>query len=246
MLSLQGVSKSYQKGGRRAVDNLDLEVRPGEIFGFLGPNGAGKTTTIKMIVGLLHPDTGRITVNGRDVVTDPIGAKRQIGYVPDTAILYERLTGAENLELIADIRRIDPATRRRRVSELAEMFELDHALSELVQGYSHGMRQKLALIAALMAEPALLILDEPMMGLDPRSNHLLKQTMRRHCDAGNTVFFSTHILDVAERLCDRIGIIKEGRIVAVGTLDELRSAGRQDASLESIFLELTESGGDPV
>jgi len=243
VLSIQGVSKTYQQNQKRAVDNLTLEVKAGEIFGFLGPNGAGKTTTIKMIVGLLRPDEGRILVNGKDVVADPIGAKQDIGYVPDTAVLYERLTGAENLELIADIRRIDAARRKQRIRELAEMFELDRALSELVQSYSHGMRQKLALIAALMAEPPLLILDEPMVGLDPKSNHLLKQLMRKHCDAGNTVFFSTHILDVAERLCDRVGIIKEGRIIAVGTLDELRAAGRRDASLESIFLELTESGG---
>src|SRR5690606_18443247 len=218
MLSLKGVSKAYQRQQKRAVDSLDLEVKPGEIFGFLGPNGAGKTTTIKMIVGLLRPDEGRITVNGIDVVLDPIGAKEQIGYVPDTAVLYERLTGIEFLQLVADVRRIDPSVRTRRVQELAEMFELTHALPDLVQSYSHGMRQKLAVISALMAEPPLLILDEPMVGLDPRSNPLFKELMRRHCNAGNTVFFSTHILDVAERLCDRIGIIKGGRIVAVGTM----------------------------
>lgn len=245
MITLSGVSKSYQRQGKRAVDNLTLEVKAGEIFGFLGPNGAGKTTTIKMIVGLLRPDTGKITVNGRDVVSDPLGAKAQIGYVPDSAVLYDRLTGHEFLQLVADVRRIDPATRKERVTELAEMFELSHALPDLVQSYSHGMRQKLALIGALMARPPLLILDEPMVGLDPKSNHLFKQLMKEHCEAGNTVFFSTHILDVAERLCDRIGIIKGGRIIAVGTMDELRSAGRKDESLESIFLELTESG-DPV
>lgn len=242
MITLTGVSKSYDKGGKKAVDNLSLEVKPGEIFGFLGPNGAGKTTTIKMIVGLLRPDQGRITVNGIDVVARPLEAKAQIGYVPDSAVLYDRLTGAEFLKLVADVRRIDPATRQERITRLAESFELSHALPDPVQSYSHGMRQKLALIAALMAKPPLLILDEPMMGLDPKSNHLLKQLMKEHCEAGNTVFFSTHILDVAERLCDRVGIIQAGRIVAVGTLDELRAAGRKDASLESIFLELTESG----
>lgn len=245
MITLTGVSKSYQRQGKKAVDDLTLEVKAGEIFGFLGPNGAGKTTTIKMIVGLLRPDTGRITVNGRDVVDDPLGAKAQIGYVPDAAVLYDRLTGVEFLQLVADVRRIDPATRKEGVTALAEMFELSHALPDLVQSYSHGMRQKLALIGALMARPPLLILDEPMVGLDPKSNHLFKQLMKEHCEAGNTVFFSTHILDVAERLCDRIGIIKGGRIVSVGTMDELRSAGRKDASLESIFLELTESG-DPA
>ncbi len=245
MLRLESVSKSYQKGGRPAVDRLDLHVTPGEIFGFLGPNGAGKTTTIKMIVGLLRPDEGRITVNGRDVLQDPLGAKAQIGYVPDTAVLYDRLTGVEFLRLVADVRGVGPAERKSRIEELASMFEFTAALPQLIQSYSHGMRQKLALIAALLAKPPLLIFDEPMVGLDPRSNHLLKELMRKHCEEGNTVFFSTHILEVAERLCDRVGIIKGGRLIAVGTLEELRSAGRADASLESIFLELTE-GGDAV
>jgi len=244
MLQIKGVSKSYGRHGKRAVDNLDLHAARGEIFGFLGPNGAGKTTTIKMVVGLLRPDSGTITVNGIDVVKDPVGAKRQIGYVPDSSALYERLTGIEYLQLVADIRRVPAGVRKRRVEELAEMFQLARALPDLIQSYSHGMKQKLQVIAALIADPPLLILDEPMVGLDPRSNHLFKELMRKHCSAGNTVFFSTHILEVAERLCDRIGIIKQGRLVAVGGMDELRSAGRRDASLESIFLELTESGAE--
>lgn len=244
MLKIKGVSKSYHRQGRRAVDNLDLEATHGEIFGFLGPNGAGKTTTIKMIVGLLRPDEGTITVNGTDVIKDPVGAKRHIGYVPDSSTLYDRLTGVEYLQLVADVRRVPPDVRKQRVSELAEMFELTAALPDLIQSYSHGMKQKLSVIAALIADPPLLVLDEPMVGLDPKSNHLFKELMRKRCDAGHTVFFSTHILEVAERLCDRIGIIKGGRLVAVGTMDELRSAGRRDASLESIFLELTESGGE--
>lgn len=245
MLKLEGVSKSYQRGGKPAVDNLNLHVAPGEIFGFLGPNGAGKTTTIKMVVGLLRPDAGKIAVNGKDALQDPLGAKEQIGYVPDTAVLYDRLTGIEFLRLVADVRRVDSAVRKERIAELAAMFELTEALPELVQSYSHGMRQKLALIAALLAKPPLLIFDEPMVGLDPRSNHLLKELMRRYCEEGHAVFFSTHILEVAERLCDRVGIIRGGRLVAVGTMEELRSQGRADASLESIFLELTE-GGDPA
>ncbi len=244
MLTIKGVSKSYQRQGKRAVDNVELEVKRGEIFGFLGPNGAGKTTTIKMVVGLLTPDEGTITVNGIDVVKDPVGAKKQIGFVPDSSALYDRLTGVEYLQLVADVRRVPADARKKRVSELAEMFQLTAALPDLIQSYSHGMKQKLSVIAALIAEPPLLVLDEPMVGLDPRSNHLFKELMRKHCDAGNTVFFSTHILEVAERLCDRIGIIKNGRIIAVGDMGQLRSAGRRDASLESIFLELTEGGGE--
>lgn len=242
MLELKGVTKAYQRGGRPAVDRLDLEVREGEIFGFLGPNGAGKTTTIKMIVGLLRPDTGQIRLDGIDVVADPLRAKEKVAYVPDSPDLYERLTGSEFLNLVADVRRVSVEERRHRTEQLVKVFQLTDALPDLIQSYSHGMKQKLSLIAGLLGNPRLLVLDEPMVGLDPKSNHLFKERMREHCEAGNTVFFSTHILEVAERLCDRIGIIKNGRIVAVGTMDELRSAERRDASLESIFLELTEEG----
>lgn len=242
MLKLENVHKWYPGANRAAVEDLTLEVRRGEIFGFLGPNGAGKTTTIKMITGLIRPDRGRIIVNGHDLAQEPIKVKAQIGYCPDTPDLYDRLTGVEYLQLVADVRGIPAKVRQERVSRLAEMFELTHALPSLIQSYSHGMKQKLSLIAALLPEPPLLILDEPMVGLDPKSNHLFKEMMKAHCAAGNTVFFSTHILEVAERLCDRIGIINKGRLVAVGTMDELRAQGHKDASLESIFLELTEAG----
>ncbi|HHY46571.1 MAG TPA: ABC transporter ATP-binding protein [Firmicutes bacterium] len=236
---IEGVSKTYRGSTRPAVDNLDLEVRPGEIFGFLGPNGAGKTTTIKMIVGLLRPDRGRITLDGCDITKDPIRAKGQIGYVPDNPDLYDRLTGIEYLNLIADVFGVPQAERKRRVHDLMDMFELGGAITDIIQSYSHGMKQKLALMGALLHDPRLFILDEPMVGLDPRASHLFKELMRKHCDRGNTVFFSTHILEVAERLCDRVGIINRGRLIACGTIEELRSLHRTDESLEDIFLELT-------
>jgi ABC-2 type transport system ATP-binding protein len=240
VLSLRNVSKSYRKGEVKAVDDLTLEVPPGEIFGFLGPNGAGKTTTIKMVVGLLRPDTGTITVDGVDVARDPVKAKRRIGYCPDYPDLYEKLTGLEYLNFIGDVFGVPTETRRRIVGELLEMFSLQDALTDLIQTYSHGMKQKLAVIAAVMPDPALLILDEPMTGLDPKSSALFKDLMRRRCDAGKAVFFSTHILDVAERVCDRVGIINRGRLVAQGTMEELRAMARGQDTLERIFLELTE------
>lgn len=242
MLSIQNVSKSYQKGEIKAVDDLTLEVPAGQIFGFLGPNGAGKTTTIKMVVGLLRPDKGTITVDGIDVAKEPIEAKRRIGYVPDYPELYEKLTGVEYLNFIGDVFQVPTDTRRRRLAELLEMFELRDAVRDLIQTFSHGMRQKLAVIAAVLPDPALLILDEPMTGLDPKSSALFKDLMRRRCDEGKAVFFSTHILDVAERVCDHIGIIKHGRLVAEGSMDELRKLADGETTLEEIFLDLTEKG----
>lgn len=246
MLRLSDVSKTYRGSGVPAVRSLSFEVKPGEIFGFIGPNGAGKTTTIKMIVGLLIPDRGTITLNGIDVVKEPVRAKREIGYVPDNPDLYERVTGLEYLNFIADTFQVQPEERRRRVSELLEMFELEHAIRDLVSSYSHGMKQKLALTGALLHNPKLFILDEPMVGLDPKSAKLFKDLMRSHCDKGNSVFFSTHILEVAERLCDRVGIIKKGQLIACGTVEELRAqrAASADESLEEIFLELTETGAE--
>lgn len=245
MLKLSNVSKTYRGSGVPAVRDLSLEVRPGEIFGFLGPNGAGKTTTIKMIVGLLLPDKGTITLDGIDVVKEPVRAKREIGYVPDNPDLYERVTGLEYLNFIADAFQVPPEERRRRISELLEMFELEHAIRDLVSSYSHGMKQKLALTGALLHNPKLFILDEPMVGLDPKSAKLFKDLMRSHCDKGNAVFFSTHILEVAERLCDRVGIIKKGQLIACGTMEELRAQrASADESLEEIFLELTETGAE--
>ncbi|MDR1262302.1 MAG: ABC transporter ATP-binding protein [Oscillospiraceae bacterium] len=243
MLKLENVSKSYAKGGVRAVDGLSLEVRAGEVFGFIGPNGAGKTTTIKLITGILSPDEGRITVGGVTLDDDPIAAKRKIGYVPDAQDAYDRLTGLEYLNFMGDIYGVSSRDRAERIKPLAERFELTGALNGIVKGYSRGMKQKLALIGALLHDPPLWVLDEPMVGLDPRAVHVIKRQMRAHCDAGNTVFFSTHVLDVAERLCDRIGILQHGRLIAVGTLDELRS-GETGASLERVFLELTGDDDD--
>jgi len=240
MISIQHVSKSYNKSGTRAVDDLVLEVKAGEIFGFLGPNGAGKTTTIKMMVGLLNPDSGQIIINGFDIRKEPVEAQKCIGYVPDSPVLYERLTGIEYLNFMADVYRVPPSLRKERISRFLEMFGLANAAADLIKSYSHGMKQKLAITGALLHDPAVWILDEPMVGLDPKSSHLLKEQMREHCNNGKTVFFSTHILEVAERLCDRIGIIHKGKLIAVGTMDELRQDNRR-GSLENIFLELTES-----
>ncbi|NTV88922.1 MAG: ABC transporter ATP-binding protein [Clostridiales bacterium] len=239
MIKVENVSKSYNKGAVKAVDGLNLEVMPGEIFGFLGPNGAGKTTTIKMIVGLLNPDSGSISIKGFDNANETLEAKRSIGYVPDSPALYERLTGVEYLNFMADVYKVPAEVRKERITRYLDMFELSDAASDLVKSYSHGMKQKLALTGALIHDPAVWILDEPMVGLDPKSAHLLKEQMREHCSKGNTVFFSTHILEVAEKLCDRIGIIHKGRLIASGTMDELRQGDKKE-SLENIFLELTE------
>ena len=239
MIDIRNVSKSYNKGLIKAVDNLNLKVNKGEIFGFLGPNGAGKTTTIKMIVGLLNPDEGNILINDTDIRKNALEAKRNIGYVPDNPNLYERLTGTEYLNFMADVYQVSADQRRSRIEHYLEMFELNDAASDLIKSYSHGMKQKIALTGALIHNPTVWILDEPMVGLDPKSAHLLKEEMRKHCDNGNTVFFSTHILEVAEKLCDRIGIIHKGRLIASGTMDELRQGDNKD-SLENIFLEMTE------
>lgn len=240
MIELVHVSKSYNKGAVKAVDDLTLTARDGEIFGFLGPNGAGKTTTIKMMVGLLRRDSGEVRINGRDIEKEPIPVKRSISYVPDNPEVYERLTGIEYLNFLGDVYRVTGSVRRERIERFLEMFELTGAVNDLIQSYSHGMRQKLVLIGALLHEPEVFILDEPMVGLDPKSSNSLKKFMREHCDKGNVVFFSTHILEVAERLCDRIGIISQGKLTACGTMDELRARTQDKETLENIFLELTE------
>ena len=240
MIEIKNISKSYNKGNIKAVDNLDLIVQKGEIFGFLGPNGAGKTTTIKMIVGLLNPDSGSIGIKGFDNRLKPMEAKSSIGYVPDNPNLYDRLTGTEYLNFMADVYQVPSDVRKERISHYLEMFDLKDAAADLIKSYSHGMKQKIALTGALVHDPAVWIMDEPMVGLDPKSAHLLKEQMREHCDKGNTVFFSTHILEVAEKLCDRIGIIHKGRLIAIGTMDELRQGDKKD-SLENIFLELTDN-----
>lgn len=242
MLSIKGLSKSYSKNNIKAVDNLNLEIKAGEIYGFLGPNGAGKTTTIKMIVGLLRPDSGTITVNGHDVAKEPVAAKASIAFVPDTPELFDKLTGVDYLNFMGDIYGVSTADRKARAKKLLTMFDLEAAAGDLISSYSHGMRQKMALTGALLSMPKVMVLDEPMVGLDPKSAHLFKELMNEHCAAGGTVFFSTHILDVAERLCHRVGIIKGGRLIAEGTMDQLKSnmQGSTGESLENIFLELTE------
>ncbi len=240
MIELTHVSKSYNKGRIKAVDDLTLTVKGGEIFGFLGPNGAGKTTTIKMIVGLLRPDAGTIAVDGLDTAREPLKSKDITTYVPDYPAVYERLTGLEYLNFIGDVYGVPKAERLERIGKWLEVFELTQAVTSPIQSYSHGMKQKIVLTAAILPAPRVMVLDEPLVGLDPRAAHQLKQLMREHCDEGKTLFFSTHIMEVAEKLCDRIGIIDKGRLVACGTMEELKARDRSEQSLEGIFLELTE------
>jgi ABC-2 type transport system ATP-binding protein len=240
VIEISRVSKSYNKGKVKAVDDLSLVVRSGEIFGFLGPNGAGKTTTIKMIVGLLKPDAGTITVEGFDIRRDGLKSKSITSYVPDYPSIYERLTGLEYLNFIGDVYGVPKRERLERIEKWLDIFELRAAVANPIQSYSHGMKQKIVLTAALLPAPRVMVLDEPLVGLDPRAAHHLKELMREHCGQGKTLFFSTHIMEVAEKLCDRIGIIDKGRLVACGTMDELKKLDRDNQSLEGIFLELTD------
>ena len=244
MISIEHVSKSYAKSSVKAVDDINLHVKRGEVFGFIGPNGAGKTTTIKMLTGILQPDQGQVKINGYDIQSQPVEAKRCFGYAPDSHQVYDRLTGLEYLNFIGDMYGISKENRQAQIENYLTMFDLTKAAGSQIKSYSHGMRQKLAVTGALLPDPQLWIMDEPMVGLDPKSAHLLKQEMRAHCERGNTVFFSTHVLEVAEKLCDRIAIINRGRIIAVGTLEELRNG--KDESLETLFLELTDTEGAPM
>lgn len=244
MISIEHVSKSYAKSSVKAVDDINLHVKRGEVFGFIGPNGAGKTTTIKMLTGILQPDQGQVKINGYDIQSQPVEAKRCFGYAPDSHQVYDRLTGLEYLNFIGDMYGISKEKRQEQIEKYLTMFDLTKAAGSQIKSYSHGMRQKLAVTGALLPDPQLWIMDEPMVGLDPKSAHLLKQEMRAHCERGNTVFFSTHVLEVAEKLCDRIAIINRGRIIAVGTLEELRNG--KDESLETLFLELTDTEGAPM
>jgi len=226
-------------GDKIAVNNVSFEVYEGEIFGFLGPNGAGKTTTIKMIVGLLQPTSGTVKVAGYDVQTQPLLAKASNGYVPDTPNLYPKLSGRELLRFVGDLYELDHQRVERRIDELLNLFDLDQAGDDPIDSYSHGMQQKTALAAALMHDPRVLVLDEPTVGLDPRSARMIKDMLRQMANRGAAVFLSTHILEIAERMCDRIGIINNGKLVAVGTMDELRAMQHGETSLEDIFLSLT-------
>ncbi|MBW6464641.1 MAG: ABC transporter ATP-binding protein [Firmicutes bacterium] len=240
MIEIANLSKSYNKGTVKAVDALNLTVNNGEIFGFLGPNGAGKTTTIKMMVGLLKPDSGSVIINGYSITDDPLAVKKSISFVPDSPEVYEKLTGIEYLNFMGDVYSVPAELRSERLTYLLDLFSLSDAVGDLIQSYSHGMRQKIVLIGAMLHEPDLFILDEPMVGLDPRSSNNLKNYMREHCKEGKTVFFSTHILEVAEKLCDRIGIIHQGRLIACGTMEDLKELAANRETLENIFLELTE------
>lgn len=245
MLTISNVSKTYGKSTVKAVDNLSLTLKKGEIFGFLGPNGAGKTTTIKMIMGILDYNEGNINVCGYDTKKNPIEAKMNIGYVSDTEIVYDKLTGREYIDFLGDIYKVDLKTRQERVEELLKKFSLESAFDAPISSYSHGMKQKISIIGALLHNPKLWVLDEPLIGLDPQSAFELKKLMRAHCDAGNTVFFSTHILEVAEKLCDRVGIIVKGKLVLVGSMEEIKSA-KSDASLEDIFLSIAGSADNLI
>ncbi|RAM64768.1 3-dehydroquinate dehydratase [Mesotoga sp. SC_3PWM13N19] len=239
MIEIRNLTKIYS-GSVKAVDDVSLTVKEGEVFGFLGPNGAGKTTTIKMIVGLLQPTSGSIHIDDIDVLTSPVEAKMKMGYVADEPLVMEKITGVQYLNLISDVFLVPPKTRAERASKLLQNFKLSDAVKDPVSTYSHGMRQKLSLVAALIHNPDLWILDEPIVGLDPESAFILKQMMRNHVKAGNTVFFSTHVMEVAEKICDRIGIINKGKLEFVGTVDQLRKlSGR--GSLEELFLEVTGS-----
>lgn len=238
MIKVDKVSKSF--GDKKAVDDISFEVRSGEIFGFLGPNGAGKTTTIKMIVGILKPDQGDIEVSGIDVVKNSLESKKRISYVPDNPDLYESMTGYQYLNFMADVFEIGEDLRKERIQELARKFEIEDDLNDYLKGFSHGMKQKVALIGALVSDPDVLILDEPMVGLDPKSAFNLKTLMRERCDQGKSVFFSTHVMEVAEKICDRVGIIKAGKLISCGSLDELKANVDENESLEQLFLELTE------
>ncbi len=232
MLNIEHLTKRF--GDKTAVDDLSLRILPGEIFGFIGHNGAGKTTTLKSVVGILQFDEGSITVCGHSIREDPLTCKRELAYIPDNPDLYDFMSGFKYLNFVADVFAIPAAKRAEKIRKYADLFELTGNLSEPISAYSHGMKQKLAVIAAWLHAPKLIVMDEPFVGLDPKASHLLKQMMREHCDKGGAIFFSTHVLEVAEKLCDKVAIIKQGRLVKVGTMEEVKG----DDSLEEVFLEL--------
>ncbi len=235
MLEIKNFSKSY--GDFKAVDNLNLTVKDGEIYGFIGHNGAGKSTTIKAVVGAMDFTEGEIYIDGKSVKRDPLGCKNVTAYVPDNPDIYDHLSGIQYLNFICDIFRVSESDRNERIKKYAELFEISSNLGDLISSYSHGMKQKLVLISALVHNPRFMVLDEPFVGLDPVASHKLKEIMREKCNEGGAIFFSTHVLEVAEKLCDRIGIIKRGRLVAEGSVQEVVG----DKSLESFFLEIEEN-----
>ena len=232
MLDIQHLTKRY--GEKKAVDDLSLHIAPGEIYGFIGHNGAGKTTTLKTVVGILPFEEGEITINGTPIKADPLTCKRQLAYIPDNPDLYDYMTGSKYLDFIADIFGVGAEERQERIRKYADLFELTDDLAQPIAAYSHGMKQKLAIISAWLHQPKLIIMDEPFVGLDPKASHTLKGMMREVCDAGGAIFFSTHVLEVAEKLCDKVAIIKGGRLIRSGTMEEVKG----DNSLEEVFLEL--------
>ena len=234
MLKIDHLTKTY--GEKKAVDDLSLHIRAGEIYGFIGHNGAGKTTTLKAVAGILQFDAGEIIVNGKSIRTQPLDCKRDMAYIPDNPDLYEYMTGIKYLNFIADIFGVDAQTRQERIRKYADLFELTADLAQPIAAYSHGMKQKLAIIFAWLHDPKLIIMDEPFVGLDPKAAHTLKGMMRELCDAGGAIFFSTHVLEVAEKLCDKVAIIKGGKLIRSGTMEEVKG----DDSLEEVFLELEE------
>ena len=232
MLNIQRLTKTY--GEKKAVDDLSLHIAPGEIYGFIGHNGAGKTTTLRSVAGILQFDSGEITIGGKSLRRDPLACKRMLAYIPDNPDLYDFMTGIQYLNFIADVFGVSAATRQERIARHAALFELTDDLAQPISAYSHGMKQKLAIISAWLHEPKLILMDEPFVGLDPKAAHLLKGMMREVCDAGGAIFFSTHVLEVAEKLCDKVAIIKGGRLIRSGTMEEVKG----DDSLEEVFLEL--------
>ena len=234
MLKIEHLTKTY--GDKKAVDDLSLHIAPGEIYGFIGHNGAGKTTTIKSSCGILGFDSGEIYIDGVSIKENPLAGKAKLAYIPDNPDLYDFMTGIQYLNFVADVFGVPADERQKKIRELADAFEITDALAEAISSYSHGMKQKLAIISALIHSPKLIIMDEPFVGLDPKASHLLKQLMRKICDDGGAIFFSTHVLEVAEKLCDKIAIIKNGKLIQSGTVEEVRG----DTSLEDVFLELEE------
>ena len=232
MLQITNLTKTF--GEKVAVDNLSLHIAPGEIYGFIGHNGAGKTTTLRSAAGIQQFDKGEIRICGIDLRSDPLGCKRQLAYIPDNPDLYDFMTGIKYLNFIADIFGVSAEDRQRRIKDYAERFELTADLGQPIAAYSHGMKQKLAIISAWIHEPRLIMMDEPFVGLDPKASHLLKEMMRELCDRGGAIFFSTHVLEVAEKLCDKVAIIRRGRLIRSGSMEEVKG----DESLEEVFLEL--------
>ena len=232
MLEIHGLSKSY--GSHKAVDNLSMRIANGEIHGFIGHNGAGKTTTLRSIAGIMQFEEGTITIDGHSIKEEPLACKKIMAYIPDNPDLYEFMSGIQYLNFIADIFGVDVSTRDERIHRYTDLFEITNVLDDAISSYSHGMQQKLAIVSAWIHEPKLILMDEPFVGLDPKASHILKQMMREFCDQGNAILFSTHVLEVAEKLCDRVAIIKDGKLIRSGTMEDVKG----DSSLESVFLEL--------